>query len=304
MQYLIQLQKHIFLLTLLAASILGLSLAYFSTQLLSASLSIAPSIKQWSKAELQAKKNAKHSQKPSTEDIQNLVIGNLIRDSLIDQTRLRDAEFSETVSQSYFDISQFNLIGVLSGSPKYSRAIIQKDRKDIDVYSLGDYIDDARILRIKQNEVVFETLDEERHSLFLDTDESQDAKKGNKQHVASGSRKTKPVSGAQNEVQNISLNRDRFQQLIQNQAELFRLGFAPSIKNGKIDGWRLLKVPRDHFLYSMGARTGDIIRRYNGQELKDQSRMIHMWQSLQTANHVSVDIERQNKWITYEISIQ
>ena len=100
------------------------------------------------------------------------------------------------------------------------------------------------------------------------------------------------------------MNRDRFLQLINKQEDLFKLKFAPAIEAGKIRGWRLLSVPSDHFFYSMGVRSGDIIRRYNGQELINQDRMISMWQSLKTANQISVDIDRGGKIITFDITVQ
>ena len=54
----------------------------------------------------------------------------------------------------------------------------------------------------------------------------------------------------------------------------------------------------------MGARSGDTIRSYNGQKLENQERMINMWQSLQNANQVSVEIERKGRPIIYDISIR
>ncbi|HNN59331.1 MAG TPA: general secretion pathway protein GspC, partial [Leptospiraceae bacterium] len=80
--------------------------------------------------------------------------------------------------------------------------------------------------------------------------------------------------------------------------------FAPVTRDGKVLGLKLLFVPQGNFLYELGARSGDIIRRFNGEPLENQDRMIQMWQSLQSANRITIEVERGGKVIPFEILIQ
>ncbi len=193
-----------------------------------------------------------------------------------------------------FDLQGLTLVGVLAGSPRIARATILEEGKKADIYGLGDTLKGGKIVAINRNSVTFEGEDKKRATLVL----------GEKAGPSLNTSITPKAGSTGSKVQNITLNRDRFKQLIKNQAELFRLKFAPNIEGTKITGWKLLKVPEDHFLYSMGARSGDIIKKYNNQELESQDRMISMWLSLQTANKVSVDLDRGGEIYTYNISIQ
>ena len=225
------------------------------------------------------------------DEIGQIVTGNLIRGA--------PPKVEDDAQATPFDLGGITLIGILAGSPRYARAsILLKGERSAEAYAIGDTVSGAKIAAIYQEHIVVEDASGSRFDIYL----NESRKQKNTTTTAASAKRAATKKGAK--VEKIVLNRDRFKQLISNQADLFRLKFAPSIEGGKVRGWRLLRVPSDHFLYSMGARSGDIIRRYNGQELLNQDRMISMWQSLQNANQVTVDIERGGKLITYDISIQ
>ncbi len=286
--YFINLQQNIFLLSLIASVFLGLSCAY----LLRNTVILFSSEKEIKPLESSVSKNtgkySKQSSLPDETDFNDsIATGNLFRGSA--------TEGEESTENT--GIEKINLLGVLSGSTWFARAmILLEGEKLVKSYAIDDKIAGVRLVSIRKNSILVESPSGERLEISVGNSNNPKTPK-----ASTATSSANPKGG---KTHKIVLNRDRFKQLISNQAELFRLKFSPSIQKGKIKGWNLLRVPKDHFLYSMGARSGDIIRRYNGQELESQDRMISMWQSLQTANEVVVDLERKKQILTYEITIQ
>ena len=287
--YLVKLRQNIFQVTLLSASIFGLSLAYLMNKSALFSLEEEAPLGGAVSVPQQAQALSKASI-PERSEFEALAAGNLFRGTVV----ALDGEGGD----GQFSIEGLTLLGIIAGSPRYASAsILLKGEKSANAYFIGDTVNNGRVFAIHDTSVIFENASGSRFTLSI-----EDSLRGSGIQEVEDSRPKSSPKGAK--VEKIVLNRDRFKRLIKDQADLFRLKFAPAIEGGKIKGWRLLKVPGDHFLHSMGARSGDIIRRYNGQELENQERMIQMWQSLQSANQVSVDIDRRGKLITYDISIK
>lgn len=291
--YILKLKQNIFSVTLVTSGIFGTSFVYLMNNTVDffiedpVSIIAKSGIRQSNLGEVNV---------PELSEMDELISGNLLRGVV---TTLEDEE--EIVDeQENFQIDGLTLIGIISGSRRYARASIAiKGEKSINSYAIGDEIRGGKLISIRRTSVIIKNAEGSSFTLDLLDKASQS---NSKSAGSVASKRTVKNKNAKREK--IIINRDRFKQLIKNQAELFRLKFSPSIQNGKINGWRLLKVPSDHFLYSMGARSGDTIRSYNGQKLENQERMIHMWQSLQNANQVSVEIERKGRPIIYDISIR
>lgn len=80
--------------------------------------------------------------------------------------------------------------------------------------------------------------------------------------------------------------------------------FTPITKDGKILGIKMVFIPQQNFLYELGARSGDIIRRINGQPMDNMNKLMELWQNIQTLNQITVELERGGKIIPFEIIIQ
>ena len=103
----------------------------------------------------------------------------------------------------------------------------------------------------------------------------------------------------------ITIQRAKIQELAKNQKELYENKFAPiKSDDGRILGLRLIMVPQGNILYEMGARSGDILKRINGEPLENQQKMFEIWQRVQTQDRFNVDLERGGKNVPYEIIIQ
>ncbi len=203
---------------------------------------------------------------------------------------------SASVTESGIDVGDINelqLTGILAGAPRFSRALIRKKGESTaEAYALGEQVSGYTLV-----------------AMFVDFVELKSGGTSGdvrplRIYDPGYEKLIQPNQVSSGKVEKIVLSRDRFLQYLKDQGELFRVKFAPELADGKIKGWRLLLVPEDHFLYSMGARSGDTIRRFNGQELESQERLIQMWQSLKTLNNITIDLERNGGTNTYNVIIQ
>ena len=210
--------------------------------------------------------------------------GNLIRS--------KTAGESSSDDQQAGNLEDLQLTGILAGSPRFSRALIRETGSESsEPYALSDRISGYTIVAM--------------FSDFIELEDSGGAVNKLRIYDPAYQKLVNPSSPAgEGKIEKIVLSRDRFLQYLKDQAELFRVKFAPELNDGKITGWNLLEVPEDHFLHSLGARGGDTIRRFNGQDLESQERLIEMWQSLKTLSNLTIDLERNGATITYNVVIQ
>ena len=294
--YLLKLRQSVFQVSLLTAVLLGISLAYFSSKAIDYSFSQLPSV---SKAlHSNPARHSLNTSSPDRSEIENLATQNLLRGTI---ASMETEKVEETYSN--FVVEDITLIGVLAGSRRYARAVISiKNVPGVEAYAIGDEIHNGTLKAIRAKSIIITDASGQEFVFELGEDGRKEERAVSTQTPQKRQSQPAPATRVGG-TERITLSRDRFKQYLQDQAELFRLKFSPDIQGKKIKGWRLIKVPKDHFLYSMGARSGDIIRRYNGQELIDQGRMINMWQSLQTANQVVIDLERGGQIVTFDINI-
>jgi len=85
---------------------------------------------------------------------------------------------------------------------------------------------------------------------------------------------------------------------------LTQIAVSPYMKNGKMEGLRLVRVPRNNIVYELGGRSGDIIKRVNGHELSQIDQMYKLWDNIKDDSIVSVDLERNNQIYTYTFEIR
>ncbi|MBI3395820.1 MAG: hypothetical protein HY042_08295, partial [Spirochaetia bacterium] len=186
------------------------------------------------------------------------------------------------------------LLGVIAGSDQFARAAIQMQGKnDVTEYKVGQTVAGFKIAAIGSSYIMVE-----RGSSQLKIVIGQ--KSGEARAPGTTQATTPSAAGAQK----ITISRGKLNELTANQEKLYEVKFAPVTIGTKIQGFRLIHVPNNHFLYEMGARSGDIIRRFNGQPLENTEKMFQMYQSLKTLNKVMVEIERSGKIIPFDIIIQ
>lgn len=85
---------------------------------------------------------------------------------------------------------------------------------------------------------------------------------------------------------------------------LSQIAISPHMVDGNMEGLRLVRVPSDNIVYELGARSGDIIRRVNGHELKQVDQMYSLWENIKDDSFITVELERGNQLLSYSFEIR
>ncbi|MFY4728180.1 hypothetical protein [Nitrospira sp. BLG_2] len=78
---------------------------------------------------------------------------------------------------------------------------------------------------------------------------------------------------------------------------------APYTVNGTINGFRLDYIAPTSFYEKIGVKTGDVLQRVNGVDIRDPGTMLNLLQQLKNEQIVKLDVLRNNQrsTITYEL---
>ncbi len=281
-----QLNRNIFFLLAISVIILSFSLAYLTS--VSISYLISTNLeKKIGNSQFKNKSTViSLPQKRSFEEFESIISGKIF------QVSSGTMEAGENLPTEVKDIE---LLGVIAGSPLFSRALIKvKDENQIKEYAIGEIVAGNKILKIYSNSILLLRANREVE-LFVGEDTLKAKEKVEK---------TESIDSTSKNTQKVSIKRSRVLQLTQNQSQLYENKFTPITKDGKILGLKMIFIPNQNFLYELGARSGDIIRRINGQSLDNMNKLLEFWQNIQTLNRITVDIERSGKIIPFEIIIE
>ena len=204
------------------------------------------------------------------------------------------------------DISQLTLIGTITGPAQIARAMIRnRNEKAADVFALRRIDEDIsnnvyghRLIWIGDTRVTLEANGERQTlEMYPDPTVSTQPPPGllpPRQTADSGA----PIK--------TTISRAELKQRSMNNLDEFMQGLVAGPHRGAnntIEGFRLSRVPRTNILYTLGARNGDIIKRINGRPANSTEQLLQMWQLLSTENQITIDLERSNRLMTYEINI-
>jgi type II secretion system protein C len=192
------------------------------------------------------------------------------------------------------------LVGTVTGPQWFSRAFIRannsKEKKDKygQAYKIGEKILDGRILWIFRDKVLIKYSGKKEY-LYLHPQEKTE-KKGTSAPVVSGGGETFSKVMTRGELN---------KQIFNNLNNIMKgLAVGPNFKGSKMDGYKLKRVQPTNVLYSLGARSGDIVKAVNGHKIDDITKLLKLWERMRTEKNIKVDLERQGKIVTYDFSIR
>jgi len=86
--------------------------------------------------------------------------------------------------------------------------------------------------------------------------------------------------------------------------ELTKAFFTPAYQGGITRGWKLSRLAPDALLRKLGLAPGDVVRRINGFELTDPTRLLEAFGRLRDASQVELEVERNGapQRLEYRIS--
>jgi general secretion pathway protein C len=196
---------------------------------------------------------------------------------------------SPAVSAQAQDLGDFILLGTITGPASFSRALIKKrTENDSKIYSLWSDVFGYKLVRIDNTKVYLKTGNQVKElELFVKT-------------PAPGS-PIQAIPQSPNRIKQ-TLSRSEMQQKIQNNMDTMLQGLraGPYLVNGKIDGFKLFEVSTNNFLYTIGARSGDVIKRINGHPIDSTEKLYNIWLNLNKESRVTLDIDRNNSIVTYD----
>ncbi len=298
-EYLLKIQKNIYVITLASAAIFGLSVAYFIANLIPFFLSGSAIQVTAAGASRRLSQRSPAQTFRSVENFYTIASGNLVRDTAI------NANAEEVASSGPPSAGgDITVLGMISGSPSFAMAAIQVDGEPAaNEYRVNEVVAGFKILAIENRKLVVE---KSGQKYSIGVGESSKEIGGSRSEGSPGDNQISgegpKTSGRADKT--ISITRDKMLSLTRDQAEIYKNKFTPVIKNGEMLGLRLIFVPNDNFLYELGARSGDIIRRINGEPLKNNEKLMEFYQSLKTTDSVTVDLERGGKIVSYNIVIR
>ena len=185
---------------------------------------------------------------------------------------------------------QLKLWGTVIGGEGDSYAVIEdpKERSQ-NLYKIDDQVQNAVIKEIHREKVV----------LMVNGDyeilEIQEMQSGPAVRRASSPQR-EIRSDAQPTGSNISLKREKIEAAVGNLNTLMKqVRIRPHFKDGQPDGLTISGVRSGSIFSDMGLRNGDVIIGVDGQKIESVDDALGLYQNLQTANNVQVQIRRRGR---------
>ncbi|MDR1460725.1 MAG: PDZ domain-containing protein [Campylobacteraceae bacterium] len=100
------------------------------------------------------------------------------------------------------------------------------------------------------------------------------------------------------------IRRIEIDEIMTNPDAIFKnMGFKEVMKDGKLDGFRVVSVSRNSPLAKLGIRAGDIIQSFNGIRLDNYSSVLEIYDNARSYNRVKVEVMRNNEKREFEYEI-
>ena len=219
---------------------------------------------------------------PATADVQAIAATHLFGEASADDAA---PVIPETTDENLEDTSLSNLElkgTIASPEPAMSAAIITDGRNEEKVYLIGDPIGSAAKLHAVYTDRV--VLNENGRLTNLRLPEEY------KQTAAAPVRRTttrRQAPPASQSIQSV------VSQNVARLADVIRP--TPYFVNGQQQGYRVYPGRDRRQFAALGLRPGDLIKDIDGQSLTDPTQAMEIFQSLGTANQVSVTVERNGQ---------
>ncbi|MBN1535005.1 MAG: hypothetical protein JXA20_20220 [Spirochaetes bacterium] len=197
-------------------------------------------------------------------------------------------------------VGDLMLLGTISGPRSIARALIQKkgdpNPRIFALYRVsGDINNDVygfRLTKILRSKIY---LKGEGNQIVLDVFSKYDPE----------SQQAVPLGPRGGQIVSKTLSKSELQQKISKNMDNALKGIAakPNNVNGVIDGYYMVRVPPYNLLYSLGIRSGDIIKRINNHPIDSTQKLLQLWDTLMNESKIRVDIERRSQIMTLDFTI-
>jgi len=191
--------------------------------------------------------------------------------------------------------SDLTMIGTLVAGDDSS--VLLEISKKIQLFHLGEELPDGGIIEeIQRNKVIVRNRDQSTTELILHDEARKPTGKRVKAATKVGIR-----SSGENRW---TVSRETADAARTNIAEQLRLAqMEPRIVNGQTNGFLVRKLYTKSLLTKMGIRRGDVILRVNNMRLDSPEKALQILQQLREARQLTVNLERNDKPMTFAYEI-
>ncbi len=192
------------------------------------------------------------------------------------------------------------LVGVVAGSPMYSKAVIKNLSTNVqETYKIGDKVATAKIESIEENKIVL-VRNGEQMVLYLSFASDEQVKQQDNQ---------KPPK--QQIVESVKVDEKKFSPL-----EIATTGFGqietilkkavikPHLVNGKIEGLKIDGLEEVKGAWILGLKNGDVLRSVNGHLLTSKQKAYQIFKKSRSQPTIDIELLRDEKIETLSFNLK
>ncbi len=196
---------------------------------------------------------------------------------------------------------QLKLWGTVTGNSQNAYAVIEDLKQHVQqLYHVEEAIQNAIVKEIHREKVILEV-----NGSFevLQMEEIQGTAGGSK--VARRTISEKPGASRMPESKNISLKRERIDEAVNDLGNLMKqVRIRPHFKDGQSDGLTLSGIRSNSIFSEMGFRNGDVIVGVDGKNIASVDDALSLYENLQSAENVQVQIRRRGRLQTIDYAVE
>ncbi|NOZ25048.1 MAG: hypothetical protein GXO94_03020 [Nitrospirae bacterium] len=201
-------------------------------------------------------------------------------------------------------IRKYRLIGTVLG--KTEMALLKKD-KDLKVVFTGQSLGEYTLSKVSFDSAVFER-DGKRVTLRFPASKKRipvNTGRAIQRTQLPDVRPQTPDVQADVQTDKITIKRKEALSLAQNLNKLLTtVRIAPYYQKDKFVGYQLSMLRRDSFLYKLGLRRGDILKRINGEDVSSPQKAMELLSKIQDITAVNIDLMRKGEKKSLFIEIE
>ncbi|MEJ2156298.1 MAG: type II secretion system protein GspC [Desulfobacteraceae bacterium] len=193
------------------------------------------------------------------------------------------------------------LWGTVTGDPEKSYAVIENTQnRQQNLYRVGDSVQNATLKMILRSQVVL--THNGRDEMLAMEKIQQGSSTAARRPIG---RPTIPLP-AGIRTQRVSLRRSMINDAMQDVSKLMtEIKISPHIgEDGQPSGLAVSNIKPNSIFRRMGLRNGDVLRSVDGQDIRSVDDALKLYESMKSANRISVQIQRRGRDRNIEYNIR
>ena len=196
---------------------------------------------------------------------------------------------------------QLKLWGTVTGNGQNAYAVIEDIKQRVQqLYHVEDAILNAIVKEIHREKVILEV---DGAFEVLQMEEIRGT--AGRSNVARLKRDRKPEGSKTLGSKSISLKRERIDEAVNDLGNLMKqVRIRPHYKDGQSDGLTLSGIRSNSIFSEMGFRNGDVIVGVDGKDIESVDDALSLYENLQSAENVQVQLRRRGRLQTIDYSVK